>query len=209
MTARRLTLNTAGIKSPLDIAEPAAERGPREPAAGQPGAASPSGAPPRAPHNARAGKPSAPHRRAHGDSDRVSFYGGGRPLQTAIALEAAHHAQLEQLARASRLSLNAIAVAALHDGLPASSVDARSSIVEERIARAGRGERRVEYNLRIPAELRARVDELTRDSRERLPRAARADLVNAALRRSLPRDAQAATVLVAAFARNLELAHAL
>ena len=37
----------------------------------------------------------------------------------------------------------------------------------------------------------------------------RADLVNAALRRSLPRDGQAATVLVAAFARNLELARGL
>jgi hypothetical protein len=203
--ARRLTLNTAGIKSPLDVAEPAAERDAREPDADQPGADSPSAAPPRAPRNARSGKP---HRHAHGDSDRASFYGTGRPLQTAIALEAAHLAQLEQLARASGLSLNAIAVAALHDGLPATDVDARRWIVEERVARAGHGERRIEYNLRIPTELRARVDRLTRDSRERLPRAARADLVNAALRRSLPRDAQAATVLVAAFARNLELAHA-
>jgi hypothetical protein len=204
--ARRLTLNTAGIKSPLDIAEPAAERSAREPVAGQPGAGSPSGAPPRAPRSARAGKASPPHRRAHGDSGRASFYGGGRPLQTAIALEAGHLAQLEQLARASGLSLNAIAVAAIHDGLPASAADARHSIVEERAARTARSARRVEYNLRIPTELRTRVDELTRDTRERLPRAARADLVNAALGRSLPGDGQAAAALVAAFARNLELA---
>jgi hypothetical protein len=201
--ARRLTLNTAGIKSPLDIGEPAAGRDAREPAAGQPGADSPSSAPPR--RSARAGTSSTPQRHAHSDSDRASFYGAGRPLQTAIALEPEHLALLEQLARESGLSLNAIAVAALHDGLPATDVDARRSIVEERVARAGHGERRIEYNLRIPTELRARVDRLTRDSRERLPRAARADLVNAALRRSLPRDARAATVLVAAFARNLEL----
>jgi hypothetical protein len=205
--ARRLTLNTAGIKSPLDIAEPAAERTAREPAR-QSATGSPA-APSRARRTTRAGRANTPHRPAHSDSHRPSFYGAGRPLQTAIALEAAHLARLEQLARASRLSLNAIAVAALHDGLPASAADARGSIVDERIARAGRGERRIEYNLRIPAELRARVDELTRDSRESLPRAARADLVNAALRRALPRDAQAATVLVAGFARNLELARAL
>ena len=206
--ARRLTLNTAGIKSPLDIAEPAAERSARAPAARRDAVSSPTAAPP-APRSARAGKANMPRRPAQSDGDRPSFYGSGRPLQTAIALEAAHLAQLEQLARASGLSLNAIAVAALHDGLPATDVDARRSIVEERVARAGQGERRIEYNLRIPTELRACVDRLTRDSRERLPRAARADLVNAALRRSLPRDAQAATVLVAAFARNLELASAL
>jgi hypothetical protein len=206
--ARRLTLNTAGIKSPLDIAEPAAEQSAPKPAAGH-NATSPPSASSRASRTTRPDKANTQHRRAHGSSDRASFYGSGRPLQTAIALEAAHLAQLEQLARASRLSLNAIAVAALHDGLPASDVDARRSIVEERVARVGRAERRVEYNLRIPAALRARVDELTRDSRERLPRAARADLVNAALRHALPRDAEAATVLVSAFARNLELARAL
>lgn len=199
--ARRLTLNTAGIKSPLDIAEPAAAR---EPADRQNATSSR-----RAPRTTRAGNATTSRRHAHGDTDHPNFYGVGRPLQTAVALEATHLTQLEQLAHSSRLSLNAIAVAALHDGLPASSADARGSIIEERIARAGRSERRVEYNLRIPAELRARVDELTRDSRQRLPRAARADLVNAALRRALPRDAQAATVLVAAFARNVELARPL
>jgi hypothetical protein len=182
---RRLTLNTAGIKSPLDIAEPATERG------------------------ARASRESTPHSCAHGDTDRPGFYGGGRPVQSAIALETVHLARLEQLARASGLSLNAIAVAALHAGLPVSDAEARDAIVEERVARVGSSERRIECNLRVPAQLRARVDELTRECRERLPRAARADLVNAALRRALPNDAQAASGLVAAFVRNLELGCAL
>jgi hypothetical protein len=204
--ARRLTLNTAGIKSPLDIAEPPTALAASQPGLDQDRGSGRSASGPRAPRKARAGKATRPPRRADGEADRPVFYGGGRPLQTAIALEAGHLAQLEQLARASGLSLNAIAVAVIHDGLPASAADARHSIVEERAARTARSARRVEYNLRIPTELRTRVDELTRDTRERLPRAARADLVNAALGRSLPGDGQAAAALVAAFARNLELA---
>jgi hypothetical protein len=207
--ARRLTLNTAGIKSPLDIAEAPAERAASQPALDQDRRSGRSASRPRAPRNAGAGKATRPPRRADGEADRPVFYGGGRPLQTAIALEAGHLEQLEQLARASGLSLNAIAVAAMHDGLPASAAEARHSVVEERAARTARSARRVEYNLRIPTELRTRVDELTRDTRERLPRAARADLVNAALSRSLPGDGQAAAALVAAFARNLELAYLL
>jgi hypothetical protein len=204
--ARRLTLNTAGIKSPLDIAEPSADRAASQPALDQDRASGRSASRPRAPREASAVKATRPPRRGDGQVDRPVFYGGGRPLQTAIALEAGHLEQLEQLARASGLSLNAIAVAVIHDGLPASAADARHSIVNERAARTARSARRVEYNLRIPTELRTRIDELTRDTRERLPRAARADLVNAALERSLPRDGQAAAALVAAFARDLELA---
>jgi hypothetical protein len=187
--ARRLTLNTAGIKSPLDIGEP-----PLAPDAVEPPAT----------RRARGGD-TAPRRAGSSEADVRRFYGGGRPLQTAIALEAAHLARLEQLARASGLSLNAIAVAALHEGLPASALEAHGAIVDERVARVGATERRVEYNLRIPALLRARVDELTRECRERVPRAERADLVNAALRRSLPHGAQAVSGQVAAFTRNLEL----
>jgi hypothetical protein len=190
--ARRLTLNTAGIKSPLDIGEP-----PLAPDAAGPLAVERGASPAPRLEARRAGSSE--------ETDVRRFYGGGRPLQTAIALEAAHLARLEQLARASGLSLNAIAVAALHDGLPSTKAQAHHAIVEERVARVGASERRVEYNLRIPALLRARVDELTRDCRQRVPRAERADLVNAALRRSLPRDAQAVSALVAAFTRNLEL----
>jgi hypothetical protein len=136
--ARRLTLNTAGIKSPLDIAEAPAERAASQPALDQDRRSGRSASRPRAPRNAGAGKATRPPRRADGEADRPVFYGGGRPLQTAIALEAGHLAQLEQLARASGLSLNAIAVAAIHDGLPASAADARHSIVEERAARTAR-----------------------------------------------------------------------
>ena len=161
--ARRLTLNTAGIKSPLDISE--------HPLA-------PDAAGPLAVERGASPAPRLEARRAGSseDTDLRRFYGAGRPLQTAIALEAAHLARLEQLARASGLSLNAIAVAALHDGLPATKAQAHHAIVEERVARVGASERRVEYNLRIPAQLRTRVDELTRDCRQRVPRAERADL---------------------------------
>jgi len=100
-------------------------------------------------------------------------------------------------------SARRIAVANQKGGTTA--LEARGAIVEERVARVGASERRVEYNLRIPALLRARVDELTRECRQRVPRTERADLVNAALRRSLPRDAHAVSALVAAFTRNLEL----
>lgn len=54
-------------------------------------------------------------------------------------------------------------------------------------------------------QLRARVDELTAGARERLPRSERANLINAALERGMPRDAQAAVELVVDHARRLEL----
>ena len=136
------------------------------------------------------------------------FYAAGRPLQTSIALDAAGAAQLEELARAARVSFNALAVAVLHAGLPLEADAVRSAIVDERVRRAGDHVARVERNLRLPEQLRARVDELTAAARDRLPRATRADLVNAALRRSLPTDAQAAAELVSEHAKRLERAAA-
>jgi hypothetical protein len=136
------------------------------------------------------------------------FYGSGRPLQTSIALDAACVAELEQLARAARVSVNALAVAVLHSGLPLTADDARAAIVDERVRRAAETVARVERNLRLPEQLRVRVDELTAAARERLPRATRADLVNAALRRGLPPDAQAAAELAAEHAQRIERAAA-
>jgi hypothetical protein len=207
--APRLTLSTIGIKSPLDVAQagqpdaspPAAEPAPRTPSkrpVGQTRGERPQRA--RAPR----ARP-APDRRPIGD---VPFYAEGRPLQTSIALDAASATQLEELARAARVSFNALAVAVLHAGLPLEADAVRSAIVDERVRRAGDQVARVERNLRLPEQLRARVDALTIAARDRLPRATRADLVNAALRRSLPPDAQAAAELVAEHAKRLERAAA-
>ena len=102
---------------------------------------------------------------------------------------------------------NALAVAALHAGLPAASDEAREAIVDERVRRAGvsggRGAR-VERDLRLPEHFRARVDELTAAARGRVPRATRADLINAAIERGVPGDAEHAARLVAEHAQRLE-----
>jgi len=136
------------------------------------------------------------------------FYGTGRPLQTSIALDDDCASRLDELARAAGVSANALAVAALHAGLPAASDAARSAIVVERVNRAGIRSARIERNLRLPEHLRARVDELTFAARGQLPRATRADLINAALRIGLPEDAEQGDGLVAAHAQRVELATA-
>jgi hypothetical protein len=208
--AGRLTLSTIGIKSPLDVAQAG-----QQPAAVPPQAAEPT---PRVPAKPPAGqtrerprRARKPHARPAPDLHPVGdapFYAAGRPLQTSIALDAAGATQLEELARAARVSFNALAVAVLHAGLPLEADAVRSAIVDERVRRAGDQVARVERNLRLPEQLRARVDALTAAARDRLPRATRADLVNAALRRSLPADAQAAAELVAEHAKRLERAAA-
>ena len=103
--------------------------------------------------------------------------------------------------------MNALALAALQAGLPAQSDAARAAIVEERVRRIDEPGR-VERNLRLPLQLRARVDELVAAARQRMPRVNRADLVNAALGAGLPADAQQAAALVADYARRLERAAA-
>lgn len=211
--AGRLTLSTVGIKSPLDVQQagerpvaepPAPERAPGKPARPRAAPARPRASRPTAPP-ARRARPQPAGARTGADTP---FYGSGRPLQTSIALDAACVAELEQLARAARVSVNALAVAVLHSGLPLAADDARTAIVDERVRRAGETVARVERNLRLPEQLRVRVDELTAAAQQRLPRATRADLVNAALRRGLPQDAQAAARLVAEHAQRLERAAA-
>jgi len=132
------------------------------------------------------------------------FFGGGRGLQTSIALDGPRAELLAELSRATSLSVNAIAVAAIHAGLPTSTDAARELILAERVDRAGARMPRLETNLRLPLQLRARVDELTAGAREHLPRSERADLINATLGRGLPLEAQAAAELVAEHARRLE-----
>lgn len=204
--AGRLTLSTVGIKSPLDVAQAA-----QAPTESPPAPAPRPPARPAAATTPRSRRGSTPRARAARDvrpAGEAPFYGAGRPLQTSIALDAACAAQLEELARAARVSFNALAVAVVHAGLPLEADAVRTAIVDERVRRAGAQVARVERNLRLPAQLRARVDELTAAARERLPRATRADLVNAALRKGLPADAQAAAGLVAEHAKRLERAAA-
>lgn len=209
--AGRLTLNTAGIKSPLDVeqAQDATDRPAAAATAKQPQRRRAARAQHRPPRSPRATQTRSPAADATRTLTSAPFYGGGRPLQTSIALDTACAAQLAQLARAASVSVNALAVAVLHAGLPTETQTARAAIVDERVRRAGEPSAvRVERNLRLPDELRARVDELTGCVRERVARATRADLVNAALRRGLPADAQAAAHLVAEHAQRRERAAA-
>ncbi|MGA2926853.1 MAG: hypothetical protein ABSG43_12810, partial [Solirubrobacteraceae bacterium] len=175
--AQRLVLSTVGIKSPLDVDPdpPAAAQAPRR------------ARPAPARRRRAAPQPQTPGSEAplSGDAGGAGpFYATGRPIQTSIALDLDCASRLDELARAARVSANALAVATLQVGLPTAADDARALIVEERVDSVGA--RRTERNLRLPEHLRARVDELTSVVRERVPRATRADLINAALRAQLP-----------------------
>ena len=204
MATGRLTLSTVGIKSPLDVADAApASTSPTPPSA--PTRPAPKA---RSSSTRRSGRHrSAGERRPAADAPgHEPFYGCGPRVQTSIALDADHARLLDELARAGHVTVNALAVAALQAGLPAHSPDALTAIVDERVRSVGHS--RVERNLRIPVQLRTRIDELVAAARDRVPRVKRADLVNAALGRGLPADAQQAATLVADFTRRLEAAAA-
>lgn len=204
--AARLTLSTVGIKSPLDVQELTSDA----PSSTEEPAAAVTAARPARPARRRTAR--APRSQSAAEQQRsgaeAPFYGWGRPLQTSIALDADCAQLLEELARAAHVTLNALAVAALQAGLPPHSDGARAAIVDERVRRAGMSVARIEHNLRLPEQLRARIDELVAAARERLPRVNRADLVNAALRDGLPPDAEHAATLVCEYARRLERAAA-
>ncbi len=196
----RLTLSTVGIKSPLDVDENTPAAAPSDQEAAR--------AAPRPRPSRPRSRPSRPARTLEKpDEQEPRFYGTGSRVQTSIALDAGHAQLLEELARAAHVTVNALAVAALQAGLPANNAAARAAIVEERVRRVG-VPARVERNLRLPLQLRARVDELVAAARESMPRVNRADLVNAALGSALPTDAQRAAELVADYARRLERAAA-
>jgi predicted DNA-binding protein len=196
--ARRLTLSTVGIDSPLAVGEtPVPAPAPAE----QPAAAP---TPARRPRSRASAAVTTPASVAELPRPRVdgAFYGTGRPLETAMALNPAHLERLGELSRATGRSLNAITVAALHAGLPGSTDAAGEAIVTEQRARVGALDRRVRTTMRLPDDLRARIDELSAPAL-RLSRGARADLINAALERGLPADAYAAAALVDGHARRL------
>jgi hypothetical protein len=198
--ARRLTLSTVGIKSPLDLSDEQDQT--------QDDEARTERSHPRAPSQSRPrtrSTPASSHPRRPVAADGP-FYGTGRPLQTSIAIDPDCATRLEQLARDTGISTNALTVAALHAGLPAGDDDARTMIVDERVARAGLRTARIERNLRLPEHLRDRLDELTGAAQARLPRATRADLVNAALRTGLPSTSQQAAELAISHARRVEQA---
>lgn len=132
--ASRLVLSTVGIKSPLDVGD--VEEAPR---AAKRRGGDPT-TPPRRPATSRRRRPAPakPPRPSEGArSGELPFHGSGRPLQTSIALDGDCAALLDELARAASVSANALAVAALHAGLPGTAEDARAAIVDERVSRAG------------------------------------------------------------------------
>ncbi len=208
MTRQRLTLSDVGIKSPLDIANAGDASAPAAPAddRSEPAPVKPKRAP-RARGAARPGQRSSTGREPSprpgpARADAQPFYGTGQRVQTSIALDAEQAGLLEELARAAHVTVNALAIASLHAGLPTRGDDALNAIVDERVRRVGLT--RVERNLRIPLQLRTRMDELVAIARPRVPHVNRADLVNAALVRGLPTDAQQAAELVTDYTRRLE-----
>ena len=200
--AQRLVLNAVGIKSPLDVdTDPDPS-----PSLQAPKRATPTAAHRR--HSARQQQaPDSERPLSAADSAAGPFYATGRPVQTSIALDLDCASRLDELARAARVSGNALAVAALHAGMPTAADHALTLIVQERVDRIGA--RRIERNLRLPEHLRARVDELTSVVRERVPRATRADLINPAVRAHLPADAEHAAELVLEHTRRVERARPL
>lgn len=202
----RLTLSTVGIKSPVDLTEVASD--PRPVARASAENATPSPRPPRR-AAARTPVPRASRPRLveeQPSGGEVPFYGRGRPLQTSVSMDEELLQLLEELARAARVSVNALVVAGLQAGLPTQADRVCEAIVEERVRRAGVVPARLVRNLRLPEQMRTRIDELTAAARERLPRVSRADLLNAALRSGLPSDAEGAAELVGEYARRLERA---
>ena len=203
---RRLTLSAAGIKSPLDVTAP--------PPTAATDHDAPLGAPPSPQPTPVEDRPRRRHRStpaaltvAEAPPAPDRFYATGRPVQTSLALDADCATRLVELARGGRVAVNPLAVAAIHAGLPNDADTVRSLIVTERVARAGDPKARVEHNLRLPKRLRARVDELVDAVREQIPRATRADLINATLHAGLPGDAHAAALLVRTHAQQLERSH--
>ncbi len=194
--AERLILRRVGLKSPLD--DGGADRASEQPGFNRPVERSSLATMPPAARDtmpAPVPVPAAP-----------PFYGTGRPLQTSIALDEDCALLLDQFARAAGVSLNALAVAVLHSGLPSGADEARLMICEERVERAGSRSRRLERNLRLPEGLRTRIDELMAVARPLTPRATRADLINAAFRRGLPPDGKRAAALVIEHAQRAERA---
>jgi hypothetical protein len=137
-----------------------------------------------------------------------AFYGTGRQVQTSMALNTGQLERLSDLVRATGSSLNAIVVAGLQAGLPAGADAACEAILAERVSRAGGVAPRVPTLIRLPRDLRLRIDELSVAARERVPRSVRADLINAALEQGVPSDPAAVMELVGEHAQRLERAAA-
>jgi hypothetical protein len=205
--AQRLVLNTAGIKGVLAVGE--------DPPAAAPVAAAPPAEPLASPRRRSAqAKPASPALAAIAPAPAAAadrgdaFYGTGRQVQTSMALNTGQLERLSDLVRATGSSLNAIVVAGLQAGLPAGADAACEAILAERVSRAGGVAPRVPTLIRLPRDLRLRIDELSVAARERVPRSVRADLINAALEQGVPSDPAAVIELVGEHAQRLERAAA-
>jgi hypothetical protein len=119
--ARRLILSTVGIKSPLDLSDEQDQTQDDEARTERPHPRAPTQPQPRTRHT-----PASNHPRRPAASD-APLYGIGRPLQTSIAIDPDCATRLEQLARDTGISTNALTVAAVHAGLPTGNEDARSA----------------------------------------------------------------------------------
>ena len=114
--------------------------------------------------------------------------------QTSITLDPELLGSLDAFRSALGESQNAVLVAVLRVGLPASDEDAVDAMLTEKYEHQVR---RVEQNVRLPLPLLDRVDELVAPAREQDRTLTRAHLVNAALRAGMPETVDEARKLMA------------
>jgi hypothetical protein len=187
----RLVLNTVGIKSPLDVRpnNRPMQSARRVQRAGRP-AKSPANLVRSRTAQTTARRSLTPTPVISGVQDRLTV----APKLTSVALDIDLATQLDATARSAGVPANGLAVAALDAGLSTRRDDARRLL-----AHGGQGaptHRKTQRTLSLPERLRVRADELSRTATGRTARAARSDLINAALREGLPDTPQLALALV-------------
>ena len=129
----RLTLDTTGIKSPLDIGAPVEESSAATTPVESNGRAGEERHTPRRP--ARRTRPATRPQPAAAPTPAPPFYGGGRPIQTSLALDPELAQKLDELSRAAAVPFSSLLVATLHSGLPTTGEQALRAAVTERADR--------------------------------------------------------------------------
>jgi hypothetical protein len=186
----RLVLNTAGIKSPLDVRPSDSSPQSRVKARGsRQTAPAPTGPPSHGTGTAgrRTLAPTPVISEARHQASMV-------PKLTSIALDADLAMQLDATARAAGVPANGLAVAALDAGLSVHTANPVSLLADAK--RGPRADRKAQRTLPLPERLRRRTDRLSQTISGPSPRTARSELINAALRRGLPDTPQLALALV-------------
>lgn len=136
-------------------------------------------------------------------TDDYVFWAVGILEQTSIAVDPELLTAVEALRQELSVPAATLFSAVVHAGLPVDGEAAADAVLTEQAEHPGRGR---EYNLRMPVGLKARLDELLKQTTALIGHANRADLVNMALRAGLPADVDQARALFIAYQRQQTLA---